>query len=389
MTLPSIPDAATSPEPLAPAPSSAREAPTVAGQRQRYARPRPSLLWRLYLRAGPGGARELQRWAFWSWWVGIAAARGRWEPVRATLKRPLAILREACAAVRRHGPKTARVWGVSERRQLLEVLTLWARYQVWPSTYYTLQLFRPERRRVAGAFLHERQSVSLMYTCSFSGTERGLYGPLLDKSVFERWCAAHALPSVATCCVVDGDAVTDGDAAAIPAADLFTKPTNARAGIGAMRWTYADGRHHDRDGTPHTRAELLAALHAQSVALDRPIAVQRCLANHAATRGLTSGGLCTVRIVTAHRGAPPYAGPPEIVVGAYRMPTGGAPADNFDTGGLASAVDLATGTLGPAVQKRGDFPVDVVEVHPDTGVRVVGHVLPHWADACALVQRAH
>ena len=54
------------------------------------------------------------------------------------------------------------------------------------------------------------------------------------------------------------------------------------------------------------------------------------------------------------------------------------PVDNFSRGGLSAAIDLETGTLGPAVQKPFSGEGSVYDRHPDTGSRIAGTSIPHW-----------
>jgi hypothetical protein len=69
------------------------------------------------------------------------------------------------------------------------------------------------------------------------------------------------------------------------------------------------------------------------------------------------------------------------------MPTGKAMVDNFNAGGVAAPVDLATGVLGPGVARYltdGSF-----DTHPTSGAPITGFALPLWSDAVALALRAH
>ncbi|MBV5325966.1 MAG: hypothetical protein J0626_12300, partial [Rhodospirillaceae bacterium] len=98
------------------------------------------------------------------------------------------------------------------------------------------------------------------------------------------------------------------------------------------------------------------------------------------------GPLATIRIVTSRNEAGQY----EVTNAAFRMPRViGSAVDNFHAGGIAAAVDIATGRLGPATDlglspKSGWF-----ERHPVTGAPIAGRLLPYWQEARALVERAH
>ena len=63
------------------------------------------------------------------------------------------------------------------------------------------------------------------------------------------------------------------------------------------------------------------------------------------------------------------------------------PIDNFSRGGLTAAIDLETGTLGPAVQKPFSGHAPVYDRHPDTGSRIAGTSIPHWHEIRTTVDR--
>jgi hypothetical protein len=69
-----------------------------------------------------------------------------------------------------------------------------------------------------------------------------------------------------------------------------------------------------------------------------------------------------------------------------RMGVGKTAVDNVAAGGIAPAIDLDTGRLSSAIQRRADRPVHVV--HPVTGAQIEGAVLPMWSEARAFCERA-
>jgi hypothetical protein len=66
-----------------------------------------------------------------------------------------------------------------------------------------------------------------------------------------------------------------------------------------------------------------------------------------------------------------------------------SPVDNFHAGGIASAVDIATGRLGAAtgLGLGGDFSWH--DRHPATGATILGRILPDWPKTLALAIAAH
>lgn len=59
--------------------------------------------------------------------------------------------------------------------------------------------------------------------------------------------------------------------------------------------------------------------------------------------------------------------------------------DNFAAGGASASVDMATGKMGPAVQKQGGRVVWHA-VHPDTQSPIDGVIVPGWSDMCATLR---
>ena len=71
------------------------------------------------------------------------------------------------------------------------------------------------------------------------------------------------------------------------------------------------------------------------------------------------------------------------------MPSNAASAvDNFHAGGVASAVNIRTGELGPATD-LGTERSRWHERHPFTDGQIAGRRLPMWKDTIDLVERAH
>ncbi len=62
------------------------------------------------------------------------------------------------------------------------------------------------------------------------------------------------------------------------------------------------------------------------------------------------------------------------------------PCDNFAGGGIAAEVEITTGRLGAARQKRGG--TGPVSRHPETGAPIEGITLPFWPEIVATVLRA-
>lgn len=111
--------------------------------------------------------------------------------------------------------------------------------------------------------------------------------------------------------------------------------------------------------------------------------VQERVATHESLTPLSLNALPTARITTILN----ERDEPEVVNAVLRMPSNpAAQVDNMKAGGLLSPIDLDHGTLGLACAGYGGG--DYAR-HPVTDAPIVGHLLPDWDAAKALVTRAH
>jgi hypothetical protein len=63
--------------------------------------------------------------------------------------------------------------------------------------------------------------------------------------------------------------------------------------------------------------------------------------------------------------------------------------DNFHAGGVAASVDVPTGKLGRATDMGLGKDTRWWDVHPVTGARIEGRILPFWNEVLALARHAH
>ncbi|MHB1225419.1 MAG: sugar-transfer associated ATP-grasp domain-containing protein [Gemmatimonadaceae bacterium] len=359
-------------------------------------------LWHRLLTPGwgsPTAAARLRGWYRVLAWdrARTPADRGRlllrafWMPVRAW--------REAGREVEQFGAEVQVTAGLSPDVQRRQLWWLSVRHGLDATSYIDYQLYRPERRRRAAAYLQESEHTRVVrwYNRLHDDSDARI---LRDKPMFYEWCRAHDLPAVPTLVEFEhGEVLAPGGrtdaASSLPASDLFSKPVDATGGHGTARWRLmpsADGGSAwiGADGHSRTAEQLLAELAGTSVTLplkdrrtSRRMLLQPCLRNHADLLPLTPGALCTLRILAFR--AP--GGPARIQLASYRLAIGDAPADNFHFGGMMAPVDIRTGRLGTAVRRQGRVLVPV-ERHPDTGATIAGHQLPFWPETLTLASRA-
>jgi hypothetical protein len=118
----------------------------------------------------------------------------------------------------------------------------------------------------------------------------------------------------------------------------------------------------------------------------QPYLVQERARNHPEMCDLTNGALSTIRMISCLD----ENEEPELIGAVLRMAVGSnVTVDNVHAGGLAAAVDLASGELWRATDMGFDSSLGWIDRHPHTGGPVTGRVLPLWDDVCSLVRRAH
>lgn len=324
-------------------------------------------------------------------WIRGAWRRGSWGDrigfvVAILLWWPTTILHAAYLAARL-GPSRAKTSGKPPFRQFAEQIAVAAQWMVPPLWYYTFEFFDDERRAHAADYLQRVQVKPFIYRWLIDRKQRKELGvPFASKIHFSKICRAHGIKASTVIATVGPKAIVfhDPDMTELPPRDLFVKIKTGRGGRGAEKWTFASGLYRNAGGASLTAAALAEHLKRRST-FDKRV-VEYCLTNHGDLADLNLGSLATARIVTARN----ETGGIEATHAVFRMPQRpGAEVDNIHAGGIAAAVDLATGKLGRAT----DLGVRVDSAwharHPVTGAPIEGRVLPCWPEALELVTRAH
>lgn len=316
-------------------------------------------------------------------WRDRTSARDRLWALKATLKRPARTLRESWQAARQYGADARRDVGVSFGRQVAQLWWAYTRHGVRPEVYYTFRLYEPGQLRRSPAFFQGDEDDQLFRLLNLH-TARDEAELLLDKARFERWLAAHDLPTVRTLLEFEEGRVTTSQLGpdGLPLRNLFSKPNDALQGRGTERWAFDGIGWVGEDGRRRTEPELMSEF--AELSRSGGLLVQEQLQNHPALAPLAPGALSTVRILTL-RG---LDGRVRVVVAVCKLPTGDAPTDHMRLGGVAAPVDVVTGRLGRAVGKGKPF-LSPVDHHPKTGATIPGFQLPLWEEATALAVRAH
>ena len=171
------------------------------------------------------------------------------------------------------------------------------------------------------------------------------------------------IPTVPVLAVVHEDGVVGIRSLDPLQRDLFVKPVDGKGGRGTERWDYlGEGRHRSGDGREHR--------HKRDADFDRcgimgwPRIMQRASADHSDLLPLNDDALATVRALTCLD----ETGHPELLGAVLRMAVGSNHVvDNLHAGGIAAAVDLATGRLGMASNLGMDCALGWLDRHPQFG----------------------
>jgi hypothetical protein len=301
-----------------------------------------------------------------------------WPPISMVLA-----LREGT----RLGGAVARGGGPGVARQIVEQAWLSLCYRIVPRYYYIFELHRPELGRRAAEYLTRVETKSGVYRALKQRGDRSAFVRINDKLAFSTFFARNGLRVAPVFAAFRAGlrVANVGDGRLPEGRDLFVKKIEGRGGIGAEPWlAQPNGRYRNNKGEECAGEDLIARVLGYSKQAD--YLIQARLVNHPDLADLTPGALSTVRLLTILN----EAGEPEAVNAAFRMAISRTSAvDNFHAGGIAAAVDMATGSLGAAtgLGLGGDFRWH--EAHPLTGGQIRGRRLPHWPEAVALAIAAH
>ena len=310
------------------------------------------------------------------------ASKGGATPLLRLLARLLWIPRLMLGMLRytaRNGRLIRARTGTTITDQILSQMLVYVRHGILPRWYYIFSLYEQGGIDRAPFFLNRFETKPML----FKRLNRIGTSPLGDKAAFAAHCLRHEIPHVPVLAIANGNSVRQ--LADFPEADLFIKPVKQRGGRGAERWQWVgEGHFKGPDGTIVDTQTLIAVLARKSQRMPR--LVQPRMVNHSSIADLSNGALSTIRVLSCLN----ELGVPEIVAASFRMAIGrNVTVDNIHAGGIAAAVDIETGTLGPASNLGDDAALGWLDHHPDTGGKIAGRTLPFWSDVLKLARWAH
>lgn len=289
---------------------------------------------------------------------------------------------------RRCGPRVRRDTGKSLLRQVREQLALAGRRAIPPPWYYMFELYEDTHRARCLEYLYRFETKAALYDIMREHlTESGTSTALSDKAAFAERCRSHNLPAVPALARARDGRITrlDGGTTGLPHCDLFFKPLRGAGGRGASGWCWnGDGTYRGGAGMQLDEAALAAWL--EDLSCGEEYVVRARVSNHPDLADLAGTALSTVRVLTCLD----ENGTPQVTHAMLRMAsTTGVVVDNFHAGGIAAAVALDSGMLGPASDMGLRAESRWWDVHPVSGAPIRGRIVPHWEQVPELARRAH
>ncbi len=150
---------------------------------------------------------------------------------------------------------------------------------------------------------------------------------------------------------------------------LFIKPFGAGKGTGVNQFQYINGKPYI--GIKRSsRKEIINYMRKNDDWM-----ISECMQQHSYSSNLYDKTVNTIRLITMRDIETQKI---KIFFAVQRIGTSATiPVDNGSRGGLVSKIDLETGELSEA---RSLHSLEVHEVHPDSGAKIKGAVIPGWQD---------
>jgi len=212
---------------------------------------------------------------------------------------------------------------------------------------------------------------------------RRLFPLVDDKLKSKALCRAHGIPSPDLYGVVDAH----GDLRSLrtilePYREFVIKPVRGAMGNGVLvvmdrdgdSWVKASGALVDEAAMRHYVSGILSGLYSLAGNTDRAMIEYR-VKLHPTFQAISYGGVPDVRVIV-------FKGVPALAM--LRLPTRRSDGRaNLHQGAIAAGIDLATGRSHHAVQSNR-----LVEIHPDTGNRVIGFEVPAWEEILRIAAKS-
>jgi hypothetical protein len=190
-------------------------------------------------------------------------------------------------------------YGVSRIRQLTQLCYLAFGLGIPLKHYRAYQLFKPERWELVDQFLYEHGTLQRECISRSFPEEESI---LRNKLKFNKYCRKRKIPTPKVTAAFDEGRLVfpKRDAPKFPKQDLIVKELRGGQGRGVEKVEYNEEGGWEVGDKSYGR-EALVEHFAQRSAGNDGLLLQPAIRNHGDWRSFTSGGLSTVRVVTARR----------------------------------------------------------------------------------------
>ena len=285
------------------------------------------------------------------------------------------------------GRQVKNLTGKSRATQFREMTSLWFVQMVDPPTYYSQELFRPERLANTSQFLTRFETKNGILKSLNDFRLSPLAGcEMHDKALFAKCCAAQRIPHADTLAVVGKNEVRWNIDSKEISFDVFCKRQKGKGAIGAEAFRFvAPDSFRDAMGTLYSLQQVVSHLRKSSGG--KNMLVQRWLSNHDSIKDLAHDSLITFRVITCMNERDEV----EVTDAMLRIlvdlePTW-RPAVIDDE--FATPIELTTGKLGLLTGDDMRTCCKRYKIQPVTNAKVAGRVVEHWPAIAAMATRCH
>jgi hypothetical protein len=268
---------------------------------------------------------------------------------------------------------SARMWHGKRPHEALvffDMAWLALRHSIPPLEYALYRFDEPARRKDLHEYVYWNDLPGLAALNARLGADNR---DVQDKDRFARICAVNGFPHVQTLAVFEaGRQVYPATPFAPGAAQIFVKALRLKGGAGGAKWIRDAAAYRDSGGRRVPAAKLGDEFRQQDCL------VQPFIENHPGIARVTNGALASLRIVTGLDGSEGA----EFVAALMTLPHG---KHETTAAGIICSIERETGRIRHAAFLDGGG----VEYHPDTGLPIVGIMLPFWRESIELVRCAH
>lgn len=255
------------------------------------------------------------------------------------------------------------------RRHALDAYWVALRHNVWPSEYFSFELWKPKNRADVDNYFYHHEIPRVLASLT---SRPEAFDPIDDKIEFSRFCGSHGLPCQPILSIVR-PGISRMMVEAFGYNELWTKPARGYGSLGGEPWLKEGDSFVGVDGRRLTCEQFLKHI-ADCATRFGPMLVEPRARNHPVLRGLTNGYAAVFRLITCSdwgRGV--------FMVGAYaELPNG---ATYTSQGAPIASIEVEGGRLKQARKPH----VRLAALNSEEADLKI----PGWRDACQAVLSGH